>query len=33
MWAEVINNANVDNKAWPRATSLALRLWNESENL
>jgi len=31
LWAEEISNNNIDNSAWPRATSLALRLWNVDE--
>ncbi|KRW98213.1 Glycoside hydrolase, superfamily [Pseudocohnilembus persalinus] len=33
LWAEIISNDNLDNRAWPRVTSLALRLWNVEENL
>jgi len=28
MWSELVTEANIDNKVWIRASTLAERLWN-----
>lgn len=31
LWSEMIDETNIDNKIWPRASVLAKRLWNVEE--
>lgn len=33
LWTELVTEGNLDSKIWPRAISLAMRLWDLDEHL